>query len=455
MESPNQSPNKSISWLLPLAAMSIALGGGAVVRTVRENSLRILARNNPDNLQASLKEPEISEVKYFQDIVGLLKSQYVEQIVDEQKLASGAVRSMVLSLGDPHSVYRSKEQNAIYKSVQKGSFEGIGIQLMLHAPKGARVSMTRSTEEGDAGVDDAKSAAELAVPTLIVKNIATGSPAAGAGLNVGDKIISVDGRWIVDQSKINEFQAIVRDYARSKDVAARKLLNEKIRAMSKDLRGKLAKGIMPAKAWDLVTSGTEGSVDLEWEHNGALVRKTISRATTVMQPSSNVLRLGFTAGDAEKLKAEVGKGQPITIDLSAAQGGSKEEFLKCLAAVAPNGEYGFIINRRGKPPTRVSVSSGTTKPISYNLIVLPTTSGYAEAFARILEAKKLATLSQPTTAGDLVFSEDKDLPDGSGYTLSIGTFSFKAPEKRTSSRVRKEPTVPSLTETRLPEEAIA
>jgi carboxyl-terminal processing protease len=92
---------------------------------------------------------------------------YTEEALDTQGMAYGAIRGMVESLGDRHTVFLTPEQADLFREDLEGEFGGIGVTIAV-------------TEEGW---------------LRIVKPIPD-SPGARAGLRTGDVILEVDGIWI-------------------------------------------------------------------------------------------------------------------------------------------------------------------------------------------------------------------------------------------------------------------
>ncbi|HWR38625.1 MAG TPA: S41 family peptidase [Patescibacteria group bacterium] len=93
----------------------------------------------------------------------VIKSRYVEEVPVET-LAAGAVKGMVQSLGDPHSVYMDAKMYKEFMVETEGSFGGVGIVI---------------------GVKD---------KVLTVVSPIEGTPGEKAGIKSGDQILKIDGK---------------------------------------------------------------------------------------------------------------------------------------------------------------------------------------------------------------------------------------------------------------------
>lgn len=110
-------------------------------------------------LSFSMKAQVNPKEKLWQTLKAI-QGNYVDSLTDEQ-LVNGAIAGMMREL-DPHSRYFSRVESAQMQESMKGKFAGIGIQFLV---------------EKD---------------TVYITQIIGGGPAEKAGLQAGDKIISID-----------------------------------------------------------------------------------------------------------------------------------------------------------------------------------------------------------------------------------------------------------------------
>jgi carboxyl-terminal processing protease len=99
----------------------------------------------------------------FWEVWELVKTQYVDQPVDQQAMMRGAIRGMLEALGDDHTSYMDPDEYKQANMQMEGDYEGIG----------AWVDTTGEF--------------------LVIISPMPDSPAEKAGLKPGDTIIAVDG----------------------------------------------------------------------------------------------------------------------------------------------------------------------------------------------------------------------------------------------------------------------
>lgn len=106
----------------------------------------------------------INKLIYLKD---QLKENFLWE-VDEQALWDGALKGLMSGTGDPYSGYLTKKEYAAYKESVSGSYVGIGIQVT-------------NNEAGN----------------IQITKVFANSPAAKAGLQIGDVIISADDKSLI------------------------------------------------------------------------------------------------------------------------------------------------------------------------------------------------------------------------------------------------------------------
>lgn len=107
----------------------------------------------------------------FNTILEMIEEKYVDS-VDHNLLIESSIDGMIQQL-DPHSAYiPAKDLNAVNEQLD-GHFGGVGIRFLIHKD------------------------------TLVATHVLKGSPSERAGMNPGDRIISVDGENIAEGDLTN------------------------------------------------------------------------------------------------------------------------------------------------------------------------------------------------------------------------------------------------------------
>ncbi|QLY82267.1 S41 family peptidase [Clostridium intestinale] len=108
----------------------------------------------------------IDNVEKFKKLFSIRDELYLKYNgeIDEDKLVDGAIKGMTESLGDPYTVYMTKEEAESFNSKMQGNFSGVGIQL------------------------------DIKDENIVVVTPIEGSPAEKAGILKGDVILKVDGK---------------------------------------------------------------------------------------------------------------------------------------------------------------------------------------------------------------------------------------------------------------------
>lgn len=354
---------------------------------------------------------------FYSALSDLLKHEYVEPITNDQKLASGAVRGMVLSLGDPRSMFMDADEFRAFLNAREGRYEGIGVEFELRGAVSARPRATAGTAEP---ADDPRDAILSGhVPYLAATVVVPGGPADRAGVRPGDVVAEIDGHWVVDDAEIVRFENARRAFV------AKKIPFAVISKLQKSLHDKAERALMPAKAKDRLALGKDKEVKVVWKRAGVARATTMTKAESKMTAfgvQNGALIMRFDAQTPGRLRAAIKDKNSVTLDLRNNVDGDFDSMRKCLAVLAPDGVYGALVTKRKEPSTRLVVKGGNARPPKMTLLVDRSTRGPAAIMAQALSSRRLATVVGGPTGNDLSVREVVHLPDGTGYTLVIGEY---------------------------------
>lgn len=378
---------------------------------------RDLTADRPGRYASLELQSEPSESELYYQMVQLLKREFVDPIGDEEKLALGAVRGMIGSLLDPWSMYLDPIEFRALQDRLQGKYVGIGVE--------ARMRFSAEQIERLSTPEDEQDAATL-IPDVVITAVAPGSPAALAGVRPGDRVDSVNGRWLPSARQITDFRntvAKLQNDSGDPDAAA------KLEKYRNEFRLRAEKTALPAKALDQLITGVSGQVTIGFEREGKIETRTITRRLTqvpsVVSSSKDALSLRFFAGAAESLRSKTSGQAELTLDLRNSGAGDFEVMRRCLALLLPSGTYGSITKANGSSPRPFTVSSGTQNPPKVTLIVDETTEGAAQVFTLVMQSAGRAKVAGKLRNEAARVIHVYRLPDGSGYTLVTGLYSTR------------------------------
>ncbi len=121
----------------------------------------ILILSGPIQQRASAADSDHAQIQRLQKVMEIIKKNYLREVHDEE-LLDGAIRGMLQSL-DPNCSYFNAEALKVLQSENKGRFGGIGVEITL--------------KDG----------------ALTVVSPLGGCPADKAGVESGDRIVSING----------------------------------------------------------------------------------------------------------------------------------------------------------------------------------------------------------------------------------------------------------------------
>ncbi|MBS1714114.1 MAG: PDZ domain-containing protein [Armatimonadetes bacterium] len=357
----------------------------------------------------------IPEGEYFYQLTRILERDYIEPVADERKLAYGAVKGMVLGLWDPLSQFHPADHLAEAKDRLKGTFHGVGIEIRA----GIDPSQVSKARKNIRSADPA-----MLFPEIVVATVLPGSPAERAGMKVGDVIRGVNGKSVLSWRDIKALRDMQDAVSKGKGDAAA------LKSLRTDFQKRAKAGIGAMRAADLLTSGSGTTLSVEWSHGGKVQRADVETAVLKL-PSVEVdgqtVVLRMFEGAAHELGSKLPPGD-VTIDLRQSTIGACKEVLPVLSVLAPRSQFGEIVREKGGTSKTLTTTNGAPVAKKLTLLVDRSTRGAAEILASALTVKNFAVAEGGAMAGEPVWTELRELEDGSGYTLNEGRYQSESVE---------------------------
>lgn len=334
------------------------------------------------------REPYKDGARAFNEVKDALLKSYYAEGMSEDDIYRAATAGMLAQLEPRMKKYNkllSPNEIAEIKNDLKGEVVGVGIQISF----------------------DEKSGYTDVLGTI------PGSPSEKAGLALGDKIVTVDGKLYKGM---------------------------KLRDVVADIRGKVGTPVL-----------------LSVLRGDKLIQFSLTRDRLVFDTPSAVLigspedKLGYIRipSFTEKTPAAVKAGledlkakgaRALVIDLRHSPGGSFDRALETAELLLPEGAPIITLKKKGKPE-ETHVSKG--KPILGDLpavvLVDEMTASGAELLASALRDQRHAKLVGARTYGKWSVQSLDDLPNGWAYKYTLGL--FKTPQGKSYEGIGVSPDV--------------
>lgn len=280
--------------------------------------------------------------------------------IDDSKLLDGAIKGMTNALGDPYTVYMTKEEASDFMSKMQGNFSGVGIQL---------------------DVKDNK---------IVVVTPIEGSPAEKAGILKGDVILKVDDKDVTAE----EYDKVITMIRGTKGTNVKLTLTRE------------GKGIFEANLTrDTITVK---SVKEEIIQDGIALVSISSFDEHTDQEFLDTLN---------SLKTNGVKG--IILDLRGNPGGYLSTAVNVVSQFIPKDKV--IVSTKDKNGSEEKSFSTGGDYIGAPLVVLvdDSTASAAEIVAGALKDYKAATLVGVTTFGKGVVQSPIEMSDGTLLKVTV------------------------------------
>lgn len=391
-------------WLRQqMAALPVATANpGARVTSLQEYSpkqsytMALAPGDNASPVSMDLMQLFYSVFKY-------VEKQHVEYAPDKAKpMAYGAVRAMLQSLNDPNTRFLEPEEARLLQEAAQGNYYGIGAVLTVVR------KVTQDIERRE----------------LTVVAPLPGSPAEKAGLQPGDVVTEIDGKWVI---AYDPFRQVQRSGVRG---------NELVKALE-DARKRVLAGLDLRKAMNALTNKDQGPMTLTIRRGNTTLKVKVTPGVLTVDPVAYRLLPGgvgylrivqFNARTPERLKtALAGLGnnlQGLVIDLRNNPGGSVESASQVAAMLVKSPVLALMETRTGESKRRQPVTVQANPRVKAPVMVLVNrgTANVAEVLAVALRDKAGAKLVGEHTFGDGLVQTFVPLPDGSAFTMTTGKF---------------------------------
>ena len=317
----------------------------------------------------------ISTLKFFR-AVQIITSRYVEPVPMETLMA-GAVKGMVNSLGDPHSIYMDAKMYKEFMIETEGSFGGVGIVI---------------------GVKD---------KNLTVVSPIEGTPSEKAGIKSGDQIAKIDG-------------------VESKDMALDEAVGKIRGPEGSTVILSIRRGDEPLKDYALVRSNIQIKTVA-----GKMLPDGIGyiRISMFNENTGSDLVKKYQELEKEGMKA-------VVLDLRDNPGGLLQESVKVSNLFVPKGPVVSVVTRDGQREVHSSILEQVKYPVS--VLVNGGSASASEIVAGAIQDTEAGTLIGTKTYGKGSVQTILRL-DGGGIKLTIAK--YLTPNDRAINGVGLEPDI--------------
>ncbi|MDD4493208.1 MAG: S41 family peptidase [Eubacteriales bacterium] len=322
-----------------------------------------LKMNNPYSISFDPGNVDIENVAKLRQVRQLLTDSYYKDF-DEDELVEGAAAGMAASLGDPYTVYLSKDDMKFFNERSEGNYVGIGVTV----------------HEDDDGI-------------LSVVEAYEGSPAKEAGIKTGDKIIEVDG---TDTTKIEDSDVVISMIRGEENTKV------KITVFRPEEEKQISFSIMRKRI------------------------KIVNVTSKVISGGIGYINLKMFDGESDKyfrnnldelLEQNI---RGLIIDVRDNPGGSYDQVVNIVDRLVPKGVIVYTEDRNEN--RQYEYSDETELEIPLVILINGNSASASEILAGAVKDHKKGTLIGTTTFGKGLVQAVIDLTDGSGLKFTVARY---------------------------------
>jgi len=319
----------------------------------------IILNRNEDHTSADV------DFKLFWEAWDYLRTNYVDQPVNEQDLLYGAISGLVSSLPDHYSTFFNPAESKEFLEEINGNFEGIGAEI------GIRKDL------------------------LTVIAPLAGSPAEKAGLLAGDNILAIDD---LDTSAMSLYEAV-----------------QKIRG-DKDTEVKLT----------ILREGAKEAFDLSIKREVIKIESVKSKVVNLSDKNIAIITItNFNSDTTQKFQEAVNsllleEPQGIILDLRNNPGGFLLSAIDIASKFIPEGKV--VVWRQDSTNEDQALLASGASPLTALPVVVLLDKGSASAseiLAAALQDQQQAVLIGENSFGKGTVQDVKTFADGSTLKLTI------------------------------------
>lgn len=313
----------------------------------------------------------------FAQALAVIEGNYVDN-VDEQALLRDGMRGMLHNL-DVHSTYMPPKRYEKVRQDTEGEFGSVGVVL---AP---------------GFLDDARPSVP---PYPVVDEILPGSPAAVAGVQVDDRVVSIDGQPTAEKGR--ELKEAGAWEAKLRGASGTRVTLAVLRVGWKDPR-----------AFTLVRAQVKQT---------SVSSKVLEKGIGYLQISRFVEATGADVGAALADLRNKGALGALVLDLRDDPGGIVDQAIIVADHFLESGTIVTIRGRKGSVETQAAHKGGIGVAVPITILVDQGTASAAEILAAALRDHGRAQLVGQPTYGKGTVQTFYDLDDGSGLKLTTARY---------------------------------
>jgi carboxyl-terminal processing protease len=303
------------------------------------------------------------KLETYLQVLDIVKNDYVEKNLEDQKLVYGSIRGLLDALDDPYTRFLEPKSYKEMKMRMAGSYSGIGIYI---------------------GIKDKQ---------ITVISPIDGTPAKNAGLKAGDKIVKIDGKETKDMA-LEEAVGLIRG--------------------PQGTKVKLT----------IYSRGGKEPRDIEIKRDKIIIKSVIAKKLdggSLAYIKLNTFENLAAAREFEKALREAKDADGLIIDVRGNGGGLLQNAIDIGSMFIQQGMIVQTVDREGRREQLESTGRVLwTKPVV--LLINESSASASEILAGALRDNKVATLVGAHSFGKASVQNVKNLNDGSAVLLTVAKY---------------------------------